>query len=209
MENAEVKELNLIIKADVQGSIEALQDALDKMDQSEVRVNTIHSAVGAISETDVILADASNAIIIGFGVRPEAKARAAAERQGVEIRSYSVIYKAIEDIDAARIGMLRPTEEEHQTASIEVRNTFKVPKVGIAAGCMVQEGEVARDNLCRLVRDGIVVWEGRIASLRRYKEDVRSVKAGFECGVGLDGFQDIHVGDIIEAYRIDEVARTE
>ena len=209
MENAEVKELNLIIKADVQGSIEALQDALDKMDQSEVRVNTIHSAVGAISETDVILADASNAIIIGFGVRPEAKARAAAERQGVEIRSYSVIYKAIEDIDAARIGMLRPTEEEHQTASIEVRNTFKVPKVGIAAGCMVQEGEVARDNLCRLVRDGIVVWEGRIASLRRYKEDVRSVKAGFECGVGLDGFQDIHVGDVIEAYRIDEVARTE
>ena len=135
MEDAEVKELNLVIKADVQGSIEALQDSLDKMDQSEVRINTIHSAVGAITETDVTLADASNAIIIGFGVRPDAKARAAAEHQGVEIRTYSVIYKAIEEIDAARIGMLKPTEEEHQTGSAEVRDTFKVPKAGIAAGC--------------------------------------------------------------------------
>ena len=209
MEDAEVKELNLIIKADVQGSIEALQDSLDKMDQSEVRINTIHSAVGAITETDVILADASNAIIIGFGVRPEAKARTAAERDGVEIRTYSVIYKCIEDIDAARIGMLKPTEQEVQTASIEVRNTFKVPKVGIAAGCMVEDGEVSRDDLCRLVRDGIVVYEGQLASLRRYKDDVKSVKAGFECGVGLENFQDIHVGDVIETYRIEQVARTE
>ncbi len=209
MADAEVKELNLIIKADVQGSIEALQDSLDKMDQSEVRINTIHSAVGAITETDVTLADASNAIIIGFGVRPDAKARAAAEREGVEIRTYSVIYKAIEDINAARIGMLKPTEEEVQTASIEVRNTFKVPKVGIAAGCMVQEGEVTNTDLCRLVRDGIVVYEGKLASLRRYKDDVKSVKAGYECGIGLDNFQDIHVGDVIETYRIEEVARTE
>ena len=209
MADADVKELNLIIKADVQGSIEALKDSLDKMDQREVRINTIHSAVGAITETDVTLADASNAIIIGFGVRPEAKARAAAERQGVEIRTYSVIYKAIEDIDAARIGMLKPTEEEHQTATVEVRNTFKVPKVGIAAGCMVQDGEVSRDDLCRLVRDGIVVFEGRLASLRRYKDDVKSVKAGFECGIGLESFQDVHVGDVIETYRIEEVARTE
>jgi len=209
MADAEVKELNLIIKADVQGSIEALQDSLDKMDQSEVRINTIHSAVGAITETDVTLADASNAIIIGFGVRPDAKARAAAEREGVEIRTYSVIYKAIEDINAARIGMLKPTEEEVQTASIEVRNTFKVPKVGIAAGCMVQEGEVTNSDLCRLVRDGIVVYEGKLASLRRYKDDVKSVKAGYECGIGLDNFQDIHVGDVIETYRIEEVARTE
>ena len=209
MEDAEVKELNLIIKADVQGSIEALQDSLDKMDQSEVRINTIHSAVGAITETDVILADASNAIIIGFGVRPEAKARTAAERDGVEIRTYSVIYKCIEDIDAARIGMLKPTEQEVQTASIEVRNTFKVPKVGIAAGCMVEDGEVSHDDLCRLVRDGIVVYEGQLASLRRYKDDVKSVKAGFECGVGLENFQDIHVGDVIETYRIEQVARTE
>ena len=209
MADAEVKELNLIIKADVQGSIEALQDSLDKMDQSEVRINTIHSAVGAITETDVVLADASNAIIIGFGVRPEAKARAAAERDGVEIRTYSVIYKAIEDIDAARIGMLKPTEVEVQTGTAEVRDTFKVPKVGIAAGCMVQEGEISRDDQVRLVRDGIVVYEGKIASLRRYKDDVKSVKAGFECGIGLENFQDVHPGDQIEGFRIDQVARTE
>ncbi len=209
MADAEVKELNLIIKADVQGSIEALQDSLNKMDQSEVRINTIHSAVGAITETDVVLADASNAIIIGFGVRPEAKARAAAERDGVEIRTYSVIYKAIEDIDAARIGMLKPTEVEVQTGTAEVRDTFKVPKVGIAAGCMVQEGEISRDDQVRLVRDGIVVYEGKIASLRRYKDDVKSVKAGFECGIGLENFQDVHPGDQIEGFRIDQVARTE
>ncbi|MBR3325802.1 MAG: translation initiation factor IF-2 [Atopobiaceae bacterium] len=209
MEDAEVKELNLIIKADVMGSIEALEDSLAKMDQSEVRINVIHSAVGAISETDVVLADASNAIIIGFGVRPDAKARTAAERVGVEIRTYSVIYKAMEDIDAARIGMLKPTEVEVQTATVEVRDTFKVPKVGIAAGCMVQEGEIGRDDQVRLVRDGIVVYEGRVASLRRYKDDVKSVKAGFECGIGLENFQDIHPNDIIESYRIEEVARTE
>ncbi len=209
MADAEVKELNLIIKADVQGSIEALQDSLNKMDQSEVRINVIHSAVGAITETDVTLADASNAIIIGFGVRPEAKARAAAAAAGVEIRTYSVIYKAIEDIDAARIGMLKPTEKEMQTATAEVRNTFKVPKVGIAAGCMVQEGELSATDSARLVRDGVVVWEGKLASLRRFKDDVKSVKAGFECGIGLDGYQDIHTGDTIETYRMEEVARTE
>ena len=207
--DAEVKELNLIIKADVQGSIEALQDSLDKMDQSEVRINTIHSAVGAITETDVTLADASNAIIIGFGVRPDAKARAAAEHQGVEIRTYSVIYKAIEEIDAARIGMLKPTEEEHQTGSAEVRDTFKVPKAGIAAGCMVSEGEISRDDNVRLVRDGIVVFDGKIASLRRYKDDVKSVKAGFECGISLENYQDIKPGDVIEGYKIIQVARTE
>ena len=209
MADAEVKELNLIIKADVQGSIEALQDALDKMDQSEVRLNTIHSAVGAITETDVVLADASNAIIIGFGVRPEAKARAAAERDGVEIRTYSIIYKAIEDIDAARIGMLKPTEVEVATGTAEVRDTFKVPKVGIAAGCMIIEGEIERSDSVRLVRDGIVVYEGKLASLRRYKDDVKSVKAGFECGIGLENFQDIKPGDQIEGYRIEQVARTE
>ena len=209
MEDADVKELNLIIKADVQGSIEALCDSLGKMDQSEVRINVIHSAVGAISETDVILADASNAIIIGFGVRPEAKAKAAAERAGVEIRTYSVIYKAMEDIEAARVGMLSPTEVEVSTGVAEVRDTFKVPKVGIAAGCMVQEGELFSSDRVRLVRDGIVVYDGRMAALRRYKDDVKSVRAGFECGISLENFQDIHPGDTIEGYRIDEVARTE
>lgn len=209
MEDAEVKELNLIIKADVQGSIEALQDSLDKMDQSEVRINTIHSAVGAISETDVVLADASNAIIIGFGVRPDAKARSAAERTGVEIRTYSVIYKALEDLDAARIGMLKPTEVEVATATAVVLDTFKVPKVGIAAGVRVEEGEISATDSVRLVRDGIVVYDGHVASLRHYKDDVRTLRAGLEGGVGLENFQDIHPGDIIESYRIDEVARTE
>ena len=209
MEDADVKELNLIIKADVQGSIEALCDSLGKMDQSEVHINVIHSAVGAISETDVIRADASNAIIIGFGVRPEAKAKAAAERDGVEIRTYSVIYKAMEDIEAARVGMLSPTEVEVSTGVAEVRDTFKVPKVGIAAGCMVQEGELFSSDRVRLVRDGIVVYDGRMAALRRYKDDVKSVRAGFECGISLENFQDIHPGDTIEGYRIDEVARTE
>ena len=209
MADADVKELNLIIKADVQGSIEALQDSLDKMDQSEVRITTIHSAVGAITETDVVLADASNAIIIGFGVRPDAKARITAERDGVEIRTYSVIYKAIEDIDAARIGMLKPTEQEIQTGIADVRDTFKVPKVGIAAGCMIVEGEISRDDQIRLVRDGIVVYDGHIASLRRFKDDVKSVKSGFECGIGLENFQDIKPGDQLEAYRIEQVARTE
>ena len=169
----------------------------------------IHTAVGAINETDVILADASNAIIIGFGVRPDAKARQAAEKDGVEIRTYSVIYKAIEEIDAARIGMLKPTEEEKQTATIEVRQTYKVPKVGIAAGCMVQEGEVSATDQVRLVRNGIVVYDGTIASLRRYKDEVKSVKAGYECGISLENYQDIHVGDTIESYKIVEVARTE
>ena len=208
MEDAEVKELNLVVKADVQGSIEALSDALGKMDQSEVRITLIHSAVGAITETAVILADASNAIIIGFGVRPEAKARAAAERDNVQIKCYQVIYKAIEDIDAARVGMLKPTEEEVQTGVAEVRDTFKVPKVGIAAGCMVTEGEISRDDSVRLTRNGIVVFDGKMASLRRYKDDVKSVKAGYECGIGLENYQDIHPGDLIEGYKIVQVART-
>ncbi len=209
MADAEVKELNLIIKADVQGSIEALQDSLDKMDQSEVRINTIHSAVGAITETDVTLADASNAIIIGFGVRPDAKARNAAEHQGVEIRCYDVIYKALEDLDAARIGMLKPTEVEVSTGMALVLDTFKVPKVGIAAGVRVEEGEIAATDSVRLVRDGIVVFNGKIASLRHYKEDVKTLRSGLEGGIGLENFQDIKPGDQIEGYRIDQIARTE
>ena len=209
MADAEVKELNLIIKADVQGSIEALQDSLDKMDQSEVRINTIHSAVGAINETDVVLADASNAIIIGFGVRPDAKARGAAERAGVEIRCYDVIYKALEDLDAARIGMLKPTEVEVSTGLATVLDTFKVPKVGIAAGVRVEEGEIANSDSVRLVRDGIVVYNGKIASMRHYKDEAKSLRGGMEGGIGLENFQDIKPGDQIEAYRIDQVARTE
>ena len=203
--DAEVKELNLIIKAD----IEALQDSLDKMDQSEVRINTIHSAVGAINETDVVLADASNAIIIGFGVRPDGKARSAAEREGVEIRCYDVIYKCLEELDAARIGMLKPTEVEVATGTATVLDTFKVPKVGIAAGVRVEEGEIAATDSVRLVRDGIVVFNGKIASMRHYKDEAKSLKSGSEGGIGLENFQDIKPGDQIEGYRIDQVARTE
>lgn len=209
MADAEVKELNLIIKADVQGSIEALKDSLDKMDQSEVRINTIHAAVGAINETDVVLADASNAIIIGFGVRPDGKARSAAEHQGVEIRCYDVIYKALEDLDAARIGMLKPTEVEVSTGLATVVDTFKVPKVGIAAGVRVEEGEIAATDSVRLVRDGIVVFNGKVASMRHYKDEAKSLRSGTEGGIGLENFQDIKPGDQIEGYRIDQVARTE
>ena len=209
MADAEVKELNLIIKADVQGSNEALKDSLDKMDQSEVRINTIHAAVGAINETDVVLADASNAIIIGFGVRPDGKARSAAEHQGVEIRCYDVIYKALEDLDAARIGMLKPTEVEVSTGLATVVDTFKVPKVGIAAGVRIEEGEIAATDSVRLVRDGIVVFNGKIASMRHYKDEAKSLRSGTEGGIGLENFQDIKPGDQIEGYRIDQVARTE
>ena len=209
MSQNELKELNLVVKADAQGTIEALADSIGKMDQSEVRINIIHSAVGAISETDVTLAMASNAIIIGFGVRPQPKARDAAERENVQIKTYSIIYKAIEDIDAARIGMLKPTEEEVQTGSAEVRDTFRVPKAGTIAGCMVTEGEISRDDKVRVVRDGVVVFDGSFGSMRRFKDDVNVVKRGYECGLGIEKFQDIKVGDILEAYKIVEVARTE
>ena len=196
-------------KADTQGTIEALADSIGKMDQSEVRINIIHSAVGAISETDVSLAAASNAIIIGFGVRPQGKARDAAEKESVQIKTYSIIYKAIEDIDAARIGMLAPTEEEVQTGCAEVRDTFRVPKAGLIAGCMVTEGEISRDDKVRVVRDGVVIFDGEFGSMRRFKDDVKTVKNGYECGLGIEKFQDIKVGDIFEAYKIVEVARTE
>ena len=209
MSQNELKELNLVVKADTQGTIEALADSIGKMDQSEVRINIIHSAVGAISETDVSLAAASNAIIIGFGVRPQGKARDAAEKESVQIKTYSIIYKAIEDIDAARIGMLAPTEEEVQTGSAEVRDTFRVPKAGLIAGCMVTEGEISRDDKVRVVRDGVVIFDGVFGSMRRFKDDVKSVKNGYECGLGIEKFQDIKVGDILEAYKIIEVARTE
>ncbi|MBS7407026.1 MAG: translation initiation factor IF-2, partial [Coriobacteriales bacterium] len=172
MEQDKLAELNLIVKADVQGSIEALADALAKMDQSEVRINIIHSAVGGITETDVILAGASDAIIIGFGVRPQAKARAAADREGVDIRLYRVIYKALEDINAARVGMLAPEEIEVDTGSAEVRELFRMPKVGVIAGCLVTEGEISRTDTVRVVRNSVIVYEGAITSMRHYREDV-------------------------------------
>jgi translation initiation factor IF-2 len=209
IKEGELRDLNLVVKADVQGSIEALRDALDKMDQSEVRINIIHSGVGGITETDVMLAAASDAIIIGFNVRPLPVARDLAEKEKVDMRLYRVIYQAIEEINAARVGMLAPTIEERDTARIEVRELFKVPKIGTIAGCFVQEGEITRDDQVRIVRDGTIIHDGKLHSLHRFKDDVKSVKQGYECGIGIENFQDLKVGDIIESYRIVEVARKE
>ncbi|MEB1814264.1 translation initiation factor IF-2 [Adlercreutzia mucosicola] len=209
IEEGKQTDLNLIVKADVQGSIEALRDAFDKMDQSEVRINIVHSAVGGITETDVTLAAASDAIIIGFNVRPTGKSRVQAEKEKVDIRLYRVIYQAIEDINAARVGLLSPDIVEVDTGIAEVRETFKVPKVGTIAGCYIIEGEINRDDKVRIVRDGTVIFEGHMASLRRFKDDVKSVKQGYECGIGIEKFQDLKVGDTIEGYQVKEVERTE
>ena len=209
IEEGKTVDLNLIIKADVQGSIEALVDAFEKMDQSEVKINIVHSAVGGITETDVTLATASEAIIIGFNVRPTGKSRSMAEKEKVDIRLYNVIYKAIEDINDARVGMLSPDIVEQDTGIAEVRELFKVPKVGVIAGCYVMDGEISRDDEVRVVRDGTVVFEGNIASLRHLKDDVKTIRSGFECGIGIDGFQDIKVGDTIEGFKHIEVERTE
>jgi len=207
IEEGELKDLNLVVKADVQGSIEALKDALDKMDQTEVRINVIHNAVGGITESDIMLADASDAIVVGFNVRPVPAAKALAEKTNVDVRLYRVIYQAIEEINAARVGMLSPDIVEQDTARIEVRELFRVPKAGVIAGCYVQEGEITRDDQVRIVRDGTVVYEGKMASLRRFKEDVKSVKQGYECGIGIENFQDLKEGDIIEGFKVVEVAR--
>ena len=209
IEEGKQTDLNLIVKADVQGSIEALRDAFEKMDQSEVRINIVHSAVGGITETDVTLAAASDAIIIGFNVRPTGKSKSQAEKEKVDIRLYRVIYQAIEDINAARVGLLSPDIVEEDTGIAEVRETFKVPKVGTIAGCYIVEGEINRDDKVRIVRDGTVVFEGTIASLKRFKDDAKSVKQGYECGIGISGYQDIKIGDTIEGYTVKEVERTE
>ncbi len=209
IEDGKTTDLNLIVKADVQGSIEALRDAFEKMDQSEVRINIVHSAVGGITETDVTLAAASDAIIIGFNVRPTGKSRVQAEKEKVDIRLYRVIYQAIEDINAARVGLLSPDIVEVDTGIAEVRETFKVPKVGTIAGCYIVEGEINRDDKVRIVRDGTVIFEGHMASLRRFKDDVKNVKQCYECGIGIEKFQDLKVGDTIEGYQVKEVERTE
>ena len=202
-------DLNLIIKADVQGSIEALRDAFNKMDQSEVKINIVHAAVGGITETDVTLAAASDAIIIGFNVRPTGKSKQQAEKEKVDIRLYRVIYQALEDINAARVGLLKPDIVEQDTGIAEVRDVFRVPKVGNIAGCYIVEGELSRDDNVRVVREGTVIFEGVLSSLKRFKDDVKSVKQGYECGIGVNGYQDIKIGDTIEGYRTVEVERTE
>ena len=202
------KELNIIVKGDVDGSIEALSDSLLKLSTEEVRVNVIHKAVGAISESDVLLAAASDAIIIGFQVRPSSNARKLAEKEEIEIRLYSVIYDAINEVKSGIEGMLEPEEKEEITATAEVAETFKISKVGTIAGCMVKEGKLTRTSKVRVIRDGIVVYTGELGSLKRFKDDVKEVSAGMDCGLNIAGYNDIKVGDVIEAYTIIEIKRT-
>jgi translation initiation factor IF-2 len=192
----------------VQGSLGALTDAFLKLPQDEVRVNIVRSAAGGITENDVSLAMASQAIVIGFNVRPDKQAVDLADREGVDIRTYRVIYDAIDDIKAALSGMLAPDKQEHELGQAEVREIFRVPKLGVVAGCYVTQGTIPRDARVRLVRDGVVVYEGRLGSLRRFKDDVREVASGYECGIGIEGFQDIKEGDVIEAFEVREVARS-
>jgi translation initiation factor IF-2 len=204
-----LKELNIIIKGDVQGSVGALEDALNKVEQTEVRLRVIHTGVGAINESDVMLASASQAIIIGFNVRPRPEANTLAEREGVDIRTYRVIYRAIEDVRDALVGLLEPDIVEDVIGQLEVRATFRASRIGTIAGCYVQDGIVRRNSHVRLIREGTVVHEGRIASLKRFNEDTREVAAGFECGLLIEDYNDVKEGDQIEAYELREVARTE
>ena len=201
------KELNIIVKADVDGSVEALSDSLLKLSTEEVQVNIIHKSVGAISEADIMLASASNAIIVGFNVRPTMQARKIAEREQIDIRLYSIIYTAIEEIKAAIEGMLAPEIQEVVTCNIEIREVFNISKVGRIAGCMVLDGKVNRQTKIRVIRDGIVVFTGNLGSLKRFKDDVKEVSAGFECGLNIENFNDIKVGDIIEGYTEKEISR--
>jgi translation initiation factor IF-2 len=201
------QDLNLVVKADVAGSVEALKEALTRLSTDEVRVNIVRSGVGALTDSDVMLGSASDGILLGFNVRPTNTAKQVAEREGVEIRTYDVIYKALEEIEAAMRGMLAPDIEERESGTAEVRQTFRVPNVGVVAGCYVTSGEIFRNNRVRVVRDGAVVYEGNIASLKRFRDDVRSVREGFECGVGVENFNDVKEGDVLEFFETVEVPR--
>jgi len=200
------QELNLIVKGDVDGSVEAVSDSLLKLSTEKIQVNVIHKGVGQISEADVTLASASDAIIIGFQVRPSAIARKAAEREGIDIRLYSVIYKAIEEIEEAMKGMLAPEFKEEVLGTAEIRETFRISKVGTIAGCFVTEGKLLRNAKVRVIRDGIVKYDGELGSLKRFKDDVKEVKVNYECGLNIDKYNDLKVGDVIEAYHEVEVA---
>ena len=202
-----VKDFNVVVKGDVQGSIEALTEALNKLSNADVKLKIIHASTGAITETDVMLASASNAIIIGFNVRPDSRVVDVAENEGVEIKLYDIIYNVISDIKAAMEGLLKPVYRQVTQGRAEVRQLFKIPKVGIIAGSYVTDGKIVRNSQLKLVRDGIVVYDGKILSLKRAKDDAREVTAGFECGIGIDGYNDLHIGDIIESYINEEVER--
>jgi translation initiation factor IF-2 len=207
IQQGELKDLNIIVKADVQGSAEAVRASLEKLSNEEVRVRVIHSAVGAISESDVMLASTSNAIIVGFSVRPDNNARDSAIRMNVDMRMYRVIYDCIDEMEAAMKGMLTPKFKEVALGRVEVREVYKITGAGIIAGCYVTEGKEERHAQLRLVRDGIVIHEGAVASLRRFKDDVKEVAQGYECGISIEKYSDIRAGDIIEAFIMEEVKR--
>ena len=209
MTTGEVKDLNLILKADVHGSVEAIKSSLERLTTAEIRVNIIHTGVGAISETDVMLASASNAIIIGFNIRPDQNAAKEAELQNVDIRTYRIIYEIVDDVEAAMKGLLTPVMKESVIGHVEIREVFKISRVGSIAGCYVTDGKVTRNSIVRVIRDGTVVHEGPIESLRRIKDDVREVATGYECGIMLQRFNDIKIGDRFEIYVKEEVKRTE
>lgn len=204
-----VKELAIIVKADVQGSVEAIKQSLEKLSTDDVKVRVIHGGVGAITETDVTLATASNAIIIGFNVRPDSNASALAEKEEVEIKTYRIIYDAIEDVKSAMIGMLEPEYREVILGKAEIRETYKISNVGTIAGCYVLDGKIVRNSEVRIIREGVVVFEGVLASLKRFKDDVKEVASGYECGLSVDRFNDIKVGDIIEAFKMEAIIRKE
>jgi translation initiation factor IF-2 len=208
IQRGESATLNLIVKADVTGSLEAVTESLRKLERDEVKLAFVQRGVGGITEGDINLAATSNATIIGFNVRPDRKARELALESGVEIRTYEIIYKLLEDIEAAMVGMLAPEFEEVVTGDAEVREIFSVPRVGKIAGCYVREGVITRGSRVRFLRDGAVIWKGAIASLRRFKEDATEVRAGFECGIGLSDFQDLKQGDVIETFEEREIPRT-
>ena len=206
----DIKEVKLIVKADVQGSLEAIKQSLEKLNNNEdnIKVSVIHGGVGAVTETDVSLASASNAFIIAFNVRPDNNARLASVREGVEIRTYNVIYDLLEEIEDAMKGMLDPEFKEIVTATAEVRQVFKVPNVGMVAGSYVTSGTVSRKNKVRVIRDGVVIYDGEIASLKRFKDDVKEVATNYECGIGIDKYNDIKEGDNFEFYKMEEVPRS-
>jgi translation initiation factor IF-2 len=205
IEEGKIETLNIIIKADVQGSTEAVSQALEKLSGDKVKIKILHAGVGAITKDDVNLAAAFGAIIIGFNIRPDVNARAIAEQEEVDIRLYRVIYQAIEDIEKAMKGMLEPTFKEMELGSAEVRNVFKVTGAGTVAGCYVTNGKVQRNAQVRLLRDNVVIFEGKLSSLKRFKDDAREVAAGYECGIGLENYNDIKLGDVIECFINEEV----
>ena len=209
IQEGKVKELSIVVKADVQGSVEAIKQSLEKLSTDDVKVRVIHGAVGAITETDVTLGAASNAIVIGFNVRPDNNAIAQADRDGVEIKTYRIIYDAIEDVKSAMIGMLDPEYKEVVNGKAEVRMTYKISNVGTIAGCYVTDGKIVRNSEIRVIRDGIVIFESKLASLKRFKDDAKEVARGYECGLSVEKFNDLKEGDVIESYSMEAIKRKE